>query len=169
MGTRSGDTDPGTCSFLAENAGMSVKEVTDLLNKKSGLPGISELSNDCRTIQEAADEGHADAKPVPEVMTYRPAKYTASMAVATGGIGTLVFAGGIGENSNVVRNKTIGYPALYGADRRRTGQRCHPPRHGGHHQQSRCRARRAGGPTNEERNGYRQTGGTVKPRKPPAG
>lgn len=148
---------------------MDVKEVTDLLNKKSGLPGISELSNDCRTIQKAADEGHAGAKLALEVMTYRPAKYTASMAVATGGIDALVFTGGIGESSNVVRNKTIGYPALYGADRRRTGQRCRPLRRGRHHQQSRRRARRAGGPTNEERNGYRQTGGAVKPHKPPAG
>ncbi len=114
MGTRSGDIDRSTCSFLAENAGMDVKAVTDLLNKKSGLLGISELSNDCRTIQEAADEGHAGAKLALEVMTYRLAKYIASMAVATGGIDALVFTGGIGENSNVVRSKTVGYLGFLG-------------------------------------------------------
>ncbi len=118
MGTRSGDIDPSTCSFLAENAGMDVKAVTDLLNKKSGLLGISELSNDCRTIQEAADEGHAGAKLALEVMTYRLAKYIASMAVATGGIDALVFTGGIGENSNVVRSKTVGYLGFFGLDHR---------------------------------------------------
>ncbi|OSI15626.1 acetate kinase [Neisseria dumasiana] len=114
MGTRSGDIDPSTYSFLAENAGMDIKAVTDLLNKKSGLLGISELSNDCRTIQEAAEEGHEGAKLALEVMTYRLAKYIAAMAVATGGIDALVFTGGIGENSDVVRSKTVGYLGFMG-------------------------------------------------------
>ncbi|KPN72598.1 acetate kinase [Neisseria sp. 83E34] len=114
MGTRSGDVDPSICSFLAENAGMDVKAVTDMLNKKSGLLGISGLSNDCRTIQEAAAEGHAGAKLALEVMTYRLAKYIASMAVATNGIDALVFTGGIGENSDVVRSKTVNYLGFLG-------------------------------------------------------
>ncbi|WP_107688834.1 acetate kinase [Neisseria wadsworthii] len=114
MGTRSGDLDPSTCSFLADNAGMDVKAVTDMLNKKSGLLGISGLSNDCRTIQEAAAEGHAGAKLALEVMTYRLAKYIAAMAVATNGIDALVFTGGIGENSDVVRSKTVNYLGFLG-------------------------------------------------------
>ena len=107
MGTRSGDVDAGIYPFLANNAGMSVEEVNDLLNKKSGLLGISELSNDCRVVEEAAAEGHEGAKLAMDVMTYRLAKYIAAMAVATGGIDALVFTGGIGENSDTVRAKTV--------------------------------------------------------------
>ena len=114
MGTRSGDVDAGIYPFLANNAGMSVEEVNDLLNKKSGLLGISELSNDCRVVEEAAAEGHENAKLAMDVMTYRLAKYIASMAVATGGIDALVFTGGIGENSDVVRAKTVEHLGFLG-------------------------------------------------------
>ena len=75
MGTRSGDVDPSIFSFLAENANMSITQITDLLNKKSGLLGISELSNDCRTIEEEAAKGHEGAKLALEVFAYRLAKY----------------------------------------------------------------------------------------------
>ncbi|EGV36076.1 acetate kinase [Neisseria weaveri] len=107
MGTRSGDVDASAYPFLAENAGMDIKQVNDLLNKKSGLLGISGLSNDCRTLQEAAAEGHEGAKLALEVMTYRLAKYIAAMSIATDGIDALVFTGGIGENSDLVRSKTV--------------------------------------------------------------
>ena len=80
-----------------------------MLNKKSGLLGISELSNDCRTLEIAADEGHEGARLALEVMTYRLAKYIASMSVACGGIDALVFTGGIGENSRNIRAKTVAY------------------------------------------------------------
>ena len=116
MGTRSGDVDPSVYSFLAANAGMSAEAVTDMLNKKSGLLGISELSNDCRAIEEGAAEGHEGAKLAMEVMTYRLAKYIASMAVATGGIDALVFTGGIGENSMAVRSKTVAYLNFLGLE-----------------------------------------------------
>ena len=62
MGTRSGDIDPAVFSFLAENANMTIAQITEMLNKKSGLLGISGLSNDCRTIEEEAANGHAGAK-----------------------------------------------------------------------------------------------------------
>lgn len=114
MGTRSGDVDASIYPFLAANAGMTIEQVTDLLNKKSGLLGISELSNDCRAIEEAAAEGHEGAVLAMEVMTYRLAKYIASMAVAAGGIDALVFTGGIGENSDVVRAKTVAYLGFLG-------------------------------------------------------
>ena len=116
MGTRSGDVDPSVYSFLAANAGMSAEAVTDMLNKKSGLLGISELSNDCRAIEEGTAEGHEGAKLAMEVMTYRLAKYIASMAVATGGIDALVFTGGIGENSMAVRSKTVAYLNFLGLE-----------------------------------------------------
>ncbi|MCS4532988.1 acetate kinase [Neisseria montereyensis] len=109
MGTRSGDVDPSVFSFLAENAGMDIKQVTDMLNKKSGLLGISELSSDCRVIEEEAGKGHEGAKLALEVFAYRLAKYVGSMAVAAGGLDVLVFTGGIGENSNAIRSKVLGY------------------------------------------------------------
>ena len=114
MGTRSGDVDAGIYPFLAANAGMSVEEVSDLLNKKSGLLGISELSNDCRIVEEAAAEGHEGAKLAMAVTAYRLAKYIAAMAVAAGGIDALVFTGGIGENSDAVRAQTVAHLAFLG-------------------------------------------------------
>ena len=93
---------------------MSVEEVSDLLNKKSGLLGISELSNDCRIVEEAAAEGHESAKLAIAVTTYRLAKYIAAMAVAAGGIDALVFTGGIGENSDTVRAQTVAHLAFLG-------------------------------------------------------
>ncbi|WP_274584185.1 acetate kinase [Neisseria leonii] len=114
MGTRAGDIDASVFVFLAANAGMNAEAVNDMLNKQSGLLGISELSNDCREIEEAAAKGHEGAKLAMEVMTYRLAKYIAAMAVAAGGIDALVFTGGIGENSDTVRSKTVGYLAFLG-------------------------------------------------------
>ena len=114
MGTRSGDVDPSIFSFLAENANMNITQVTDMLNKKSGLLGISELSNDCRTIEEEAANGHEGAKLALEVFVYRLAKYIGSMAVAAGGIDALVFTGGIGENSDTIRSKVLAYLGFLG-------------------------------------------------------
>ncbi|KLT72165.1 acetate kinase [Neisseria arctica] len=114
MGTRSGDIDPSVFSFLAQNTGMTITEITDLLNKKSGLLGISELSSDCRTIEEEAAKGHEGAVLALEIFAYRLAKYVAGMAVAAGGIDALVFTGGIGENSDVIRAKVLGYLAFLG-------------------------------------------------------
>ncbi|WP_373740601.1 acetate kinase [Neisseria sp.] len=114
MGTRSGDIDPSVFSFLAENTGMNITQITDMLNKKSGLLGISELSNDCRTIEEEAEKGHEGAVLALEIFSYRLAKYAASMAVAAGGIDALVFTGGIGENSDLIRSKVLGYLGFLG-------------------------------------------------------
>lgn len=114
MGTRSGDVDPSVFSFLADNLKLSVQEITDILNKQSGLLGISELSNDCRTIEEEAAKGHEGAVLALEMFSYRLAKYIASMAVAAGGLDALVFTGGIGENSDTIRAKVLDYCAFLG-------------------------------------------------------
>ncbi|WP_373742255.1 acetate kinase [Neisseria sp.] len=116
MGTRSGDLDPGIFSILADNAGMDTRAVTDLLNKQSGLLGLSGLSNDCRTLQEAAAEGHEGAALALETMSYRLAKYIAAMAVAADGLDAVVFTGGIGENSDIVRAKTLGRLKVLGLE-----------------------------------------------------
>lgn len=114
MGTRSGDVDPSVFSFLADNLNLSTHQITDILNKKSGLLGISELSNDCRAIEEAAAEGHEGATLALEMFSYRLAKYIAAMGVAAGGIDAVVFTGGIGENSDVIRAKVLNYCAFLG-------------------------------------------------------
>ena len=114
MGTRSGDIDPSVYEFLADNLNLSVKEVTNLLNKQSGLLGISELSSDCRTIEEESLNGHEGALLALEIFSYRLAKYIASMAVAAGGIDALAFTGGIGENSDIIRAKVLNYCAFLG-------------------------------------------------------
>ena len=112
MGTRSGDVDPSIFSFLADNLKLSTQQITDILNKESGLMGISELSSDCRVIEEESLNGHEGAVLALEMFSYRLAKYVASMAVAAGGLDALVFTGGIGENSDIIREKVLNYCAF---------------------------------------------------------
>ncbi len=109
MGTRSGDLDPGIHAHLAKNLNLDLSEITELLNKKSGLLGLSGLSNDMRELERAAAEGHTAASLALEVFCYRLAKYAAAMCVPLGGIDALIFTGGIGENSALVRFKTLGH------------------------------------------------------------
>ena len=114
MGTRSGDVDPSIFSFLADNLKLSTQQITDILNKESGLMGISELSSDCRVIEEESLNGHEGAVLALEMFSYRLAKYVASMAVAAGGLDALVFTGGIGENSDIIREKVLNYCEFLG-------------------------------------------------------
>ncbi|MEN2428449.1 acetate kinase [Chromobacterium vaccinii] len=107
MGTRSGDIDPSVFGYLATERGMDITSITNMLNKESGLLGLSELSNDCRELEEAAAKGHAGAKRALEVFAYRLAKYVASMSVGAGRLDAVVFTGGIGENSSFLRAEVI--------------------------------------------------------------
>ncbi|MFC0117276.1 acetate/propionate family kinase [Pseudoalteromonas xiamenensis] len=114
MGTRSGDIDPGLFAYLSDQLGYSSKDIDTLLNKQSGLLGISALSNDCRTIEEAAANGHKQAQLALEMFCFRLAKYIASFAVSLGGLDALVFTGGIGENSDLIRQRVIEQLAFFG-------------------------------------------------------
>lgn len=116
MGTRSGDIDPGLFSFLSEQLNYSTNQIETLLNKQSGLLGISELSNDCRAIEEAAANGHEGATLALDIFCYRLAKYIASFAVSLNGIDAIVFTGGIGENSDLIRQKVLSQLAWLGVD-----------------------------------------------------
>lgn len=107
MGSRSGDVDPGLFGYLASATGMSTEAITDLLNKQSGLLGLSELSSDCRELEQAASEGHAGALIALEVFSYRLAKQIAAMTVALGRLDAVLFTGGIGENSALLRGNVI--------------------------------------------------------------
>lgn len=109
MGTRSGDIDPSVHQFLHDQTGMSLAEITDVLNRESGLLGISGLSNDMRTLVDAAEDGHVRATLAIDVFCYRLAKAISGLVVATGGLDVLVFTGGIGENASGVREKTINH------------------------------------------------------------
>jgi acetate kinase len=107
MGTRSGDVDAGLLPYLGQVLKLDSTGVTDLLNKKSGLLGMSELSNDCRELEQAAADGHIGAKLALEMFCYRLSKYIASYLVPLGRLDALIFTGGIGENSSFIRTKVL--------------------------------------------------------------
>jgi acetate kinase len=103
MGTRSGDLDPGLILFLQRELGMATTEVDDMLNKKSGLLGLSGLTGDVEELEEAISNSNEDAELALEVFAYRVAKYIGAYTVALGGLDAIAFTGGIGEHSAQVR------------------------------------------------------------------
>lgn len=113
MGTRSGDVDPNLHSYLNRTLGWSLEQIDRVLNHDSGLKGLSGLSNDLRTLQEARAAGHAGATLAFEVFCYRLAKSLASMACALPKLDGLIFTGGIGENSTAVRTRTLEHLKLF--------------------------------------------------------
>ncbi|MDH1262025.1 acetate kinase [Pseudomonas sp. GD03944] len=112
MGTRSGDVDPNLHSHLARTLGWSLEQIDTLLNKESGLQGLSGLSNDMRSLEQARDQGHAGATLAIEVFCYRLAKSLAAMSCALSTLDGLIFTGGIGENSPLIRSKTVAHLKL---------------------------------------------------------
>jgi acetate kinase len=107
MGTRSGDVDPGMFGYLAGQTGRSVDELTDALNTQSGLLGLSGVGNDMRTIQAAAARGDDRARLALDVFAHRLAKAIAGLVTSLERLDALVFTGGIGENSAVVRGLVL--------------------------------------------------------------
>ena len=105
MGTRSGDLDPAILVYLARRLDASVSDIDRIINKESGLQGISGLSSDMRDIEEAAAKGNVRAELALEVFCYRIRKYVGAYAAAMGGLDAIVFTAGIGENSPVVRER----------------------------------------------------------------
>jgi len=107
MGTRSGDVDPSVFGYLADQAGLTVDQVTKALNTASGLVGLSGVSNDMRTVEAAAAAGHERAQLALEVFVHRLAKAIAALVVGLERLDALVFTGGIGENSVLVRSRVL--------------------------------------------------------------
>ncbi len=105
MGTRSGDLDPAILFYLARETGMTLNELDELLNKKSGLKGICG-DNDMRTITERIKQGDKQAALALEIFCYRLKKYIGSYLAVLGGADCIVFTGGIGEHSSLVRQKS---------------------------------------------------------------
>ncbi|MCY1486337.1 Acetate kinase [compost metagenome] len=114
MGTRSGDVDPNLHSHLARTLGWDLARIERLLNHESGLLGLSGLSNDMRSLEQARDQGHVGATLAIEVFCYRLAKSLAAMSCALPQLDGLIFTGGIGENSPLIRSKTVAHLRLLG-------------------------------------------------------
>lgn len=99
MGTRSGQIDPAIISFLMEKENLTIGEMNDMLNKKSGILGVSGVSSDFRDVEAAADEGHERSQLALDIFHRRVKRYIASYAAVMGGLDAIVFTGGLGENS----------------------------------------------------------------------
>ncbi|WP_445156978.1 acetate/propionate family kinase [Halomonas sp. E14] len=120
MGTRSGDVDPGLHAHLARQLGWTLERIDTLLNRESGLLGLSGLSNDMRELEAAEAEGHAGAALAVEVFCYRIAKSLAALSCALPRLDGLVFTGGIGENSPRVREQVVALLPHFGLQLNRT-------------------------------------------------
>jgi len=105
MGTRCGDLDPMLLTFLADEDGVSPKTMSHILNKESGILGISGVSSDLRDVEEAAEDGNKRAELAENMLYYGVRKYIGAYAAAMGGIDAIVFTAGIGENSIPARAK----------------------------------------------------------------
>jgi acetate kinase len=114
MGTRSGDVDPGMFGYLAEQAGLTVDQLTDTLDTKSGLAGLSGVGNDMRAILSAAADGNERAQLAIEVFVHRLAKAVAALVTSLDRLDALIFTGGIGEHSADVRRLVLARLAFLG-------------------------------------------------------
>lgn len=114
MGTRSGDIDPGLIPFIRDKLALNLDETMDMLNKQSGLLGLSGSSNDMRTIQTAAKNGDLRAQIAIDVFAFKIARYLGALAVSLPRIDALVFTGGIGENDALTRSKVLEHLSILG-------------------------------------------------------
>ncbi len=116
MGTRSGDIDPAIIEFIAKKEGKSIEEIMNLLNKKSGVYGLSGVSSDFRDLEAAAAQGNERAKDATEVFVYRTAKYVGAYAAAMNGVDAVVFTAGLGENDKKIRARICSYLGYLGVE-----------------------------------------------------
>ncbi len=116
MGTRCGNIDPGVLLYIAERENLSFKGINDLINKKSGVVGISGLSSDMRDLENAAGEGHERAILALDMYYYRIKQFVGSYAASMEGVDLIVFTGGVGENDSVLRENVSSSLAFMGVD-----------------------------------------------------
>lgn len=116
MGTRSGDLDPAILEFIANKENLTLAEVTNVLNKKSGVLGLSGVSSDFRDLEAAAKDGNQWAIDTLDTYYYRVAKYIGSYAAAMNGVDVIVFTAGVGENNPPGREQIVSYLGYLGAD-----------------------------------------------------
>ncbi|MBP5318165.1 MAG: acetate kinase [Paludibacteraceae bacterium] len=116
MGTRSGDIDAGAVSFLMDKEKLDTTGISNLLNKKSGLAGVSGVSSDMRDIDAAVADDNKRARLALQSYKYRILKYIGAYAAVLGGVDVLVFTGGVGENQIQLRRDVVGGLAYLGAE-----------------------------------------------------
>ncbi len=114
MGTRCGDIDPAIVSFIGEKEHLSYREMSDLMNKKSGVLGMSGISSDFRDLGEAAAKGNVRARTTLETYAYRVAKYIGAYTAAMNGVDVIAFTAGVGENNQQVRELVGQYLGFLG-------------------------------------------------------
>lgn len=107
MGTRSGDIDPAIVGFLMEKENLSTAEIMNVLNKDSGVLGISGVSSDFRDLEAARKEGNKRAELAEEVFMYNVKKYIGTYATIMGGVDAIVFTAGVGENNSIMRTEML--------------------------------------------------------------
>ena len=114
MGTRSGDIDPAIMEYIAKKENLDIAGVMNVLNKKSGVEGISGLSSDFRDLVDGMNAGNKRAEAAVEVFCYRVAKYVGAYVAAMNGVDAIAFTAGIGENAGLVREKVCEYLGYLG-------------------------------------------------------
>ena len=127
MGTRCGDIDPALVLYLMHALSLSAEEMDDLLNKKSGMLGLTGLSHDMREIEDEAQKGNEQAELALDIYSRRIVKYIGAYAAEMGGVDAIVFTGGIGENSDIVRRKVCQDLGFLGVDYDETANMRHVP------------------------------------------
>ena len=125
MGTRSGNIDPAIMEYIAKKENLDIAGVMNVLNKKSGIQGLSGVSSDMRDLNAAAAEGNVDAQNAIEVLCYGIAKFVGGYVAAMNGVDAIAFTAGIGENDGVVREKVVSYLGYLGIklDKEANGKR----------------------------------------------
>lgn len=116
MGTRSGDLDPAILEYVMDKEGLDIKQMLNILNKKSGLLGISGVSSDIRDVQAEVKKGNERAKLAIDCFVYRIKKYIGSYAAALGGVDVIVFTAGTGENRDEIREEIMKDMEFMGVD-----------------------------------------------------
>ena len=116
MGTRSGDMDPAICDFICQKEGLTSAEMNTVLNKKSGVLGMSGVSSDFRDVEAAANEGNHQAAAALDAFYYRVAKYIGAYTAAMNGVDAIAFTAGVGENNIVGRAEICKYLGYLGTE-----------------------------------------------------
>lgn len=114
MGTRGGDIDFGILTYLARCTGKSLDDLDEMMNKESGLLGISGVSSDCRTLQEERSKGHQRASLAIDVFVHRLARHLGGHMMSLSRLDAIIFTGGIGENSSLIRELTMNHLSVLG-------------------------------------------------------
>ena len=116
MGSRSGSVDPGVLTYLMDKENLSTQQINDIINKKSGLVGVSGVSSDMRDIENAIEQGNERARLAMDMYFYYILKYVSGYIAVLGGVDAIIFTGGVGENQPIMRKYVCDSLAFLGAD-----------------------------------------------------